>query len=121
MPSTRVAEAHVKGGGSAWMYRLDFAEGTGLLRGYAHHSLDVRLVWDRPSAETGNAVAEAKLALAMHRAWIAFLKGEAPGASGLPAWPEYTSGERATMLFDAQSRVEPRPQEAELRLWDGVL
>ena len=121
VPSTRVAEAHVKGGGSAWMYRLDFAEGTGLLRGYAHHSLDVRLVWDRPSAETGNAVAEAKLALAMHRAWIAFLKGEAPGASGLPAWPEYTSGERATMLFDAQSRVEPRPQEAELRLWDGVL
>jgi para-nitrobenzyl esterase len=57
----------------------------------------------------------------VHAAWLAFIKGEAPGANGLPVWPEYTSGARATMVFDAVSKVEERPQEAELRLWDGVL
>jgi hypothetical protein len=25
------------------------------------------------------------------------------------------------MVFDAVSRVETKPQEAELRLWDGVI
>jgi para-nitrobenzyl esterase len=121
VPSTRVADAHVKGGGSGWMYRLDFAESSGLLRGFAHHSLDVRLVWDRPSAQVENAATEAELARQMDRAWIAFLRGEVPGGPGLPAWPEYHIDTRATMVFDTRSHVEQRPQEAELRLWDGVL
>jgi para-nitrobenzyl esterase len=121
VPSTRVADAHVKGGGKAWMYRLDYAESSGLLRGYAHHSLELRLVWGRPSEHVENAAAEAKLAQEMNRAWIAFLRGEVPASGGLPVWPEYRSDTRATMAFDTQSHVEEQPQEAELRLWDGVL
>jgi para-nitrobenzyl esterase len=61
------------------------------------------------------------LAPQMHEAWCAFLRGAAPAAAGLPEWPRYTLEERRTMIFDAQSRVEAKPQEAELRLWDGVL
>jgi para-nitrobenzyl esterase len=121
IPSMRVADAHVKGGGKAWMYRLDFAEASGRLAGAAFHSLDVQLVWNRPSTLVANATAEAQLAVEMSQAWIAFLRGEAPGAPGLPAWPEYSSDARPTMVFDAQCRVEPAPQEAELRLWDVVL
>jgi para-nitrobenzyl esterase len=121
IPSTRVAQAHTHGGGSAWVYRLDFAETTGLLHGFAAHSLDVKLVWDRPSAQTGNAADEARLAGQMYGAWVSFLKGQTPAAKGLPVWPEFTPEKRATMIFDAKSRVEERPAEAELRLWDGVL
>ncbi len=121
IPTIRVADAHVKGGGSAWMYRLDFAETSGYLKGYAFHSLDVRLVWDRPSTLADNAAAEAALAKQMHAVWTAFVRGNEPGTAGVPAWPQYNSATRPTMVFDTQDRVEQKPQEAELRLWDGVL
>lgn len=121
IPSVRVADAFVKSGGKVWMYRLDYAERLGLLRGFAHHSLDVRLVWDRPLAKGDNAVEEAKLAGQMEHAWIAFLRGQTPASEGLPAWAEYRGDARATMVFDRVSYVERQPQEAELRLWDGVL
>ena len=121
VPSTRVVDAHVKGGGTAWMYRLDFEESSGRLQGYAYHSLDIGLVWDHPHAQVDNAAAEAVLAKQMHLAWVTFIRGEAPAAPGWPAWPQYSRETRPTMILDVQSRVEERPQEAELRLWDGVL
>jgi para-nitrobenzyl esterase len=121
IPSIRVVDAHMKGGGEAWMYRLDFAETSGRLRGFAYHSLDVGLVWDKPHAKVENASAEAALALQMHLAWSAFIRGETPAAQGLPAWPGYSSDTRPTMIFDVKSRLEERPQEAELRLWDDRL
>lgn len=121
IPSLRVADAHHNAGGSAFVYRLDFAETGGYLRGYAFHSLDVRLVWDRPSPLAENAAAEADLALEMHHVWLAFLRGESPAAPGVPAWPEYNSLTRPTMIFDKQNHVEQKPQEAELRFWDGIL
>ena len=49
------------------------------------------------------------------------IKGEAPGAEGLPVWLEYSLELRETMVLDGVSKVEVRPMEAELRLWDGVL
>lgn len=121
VPSIRVADAFLQGGGTAWMYMLDFVESSGRLQGLAFHSLDLRLVWDHPSAKAANAAAEAALAAQMSAAWRAFLRGEAPAASGLPAWPGYASGTRPTMIFNSRSDVVERPQEAELRLWDGVL
>jgi para-nitrobenzyl esterase len=121
IPSMRAADAHLKGGGSAWMYRLDFSETSGFLRGYAFHSLDVRLVWNRPSLLVENAAAEAALARQMYQAWIAFLRGETPAAPGVPAWPQYNSTTRPTMVFDTQNHVEVKPEEAEMMLWDGVL
>jgi len=121
IPSIRVADAHVKGGGSAWMYRLDFSETSGALRGLAFHSLDVRLVWNRPSVLAENGVAEADLSHQMHQAWTAFVRGETPSAPSVPSWPQYDSINRPTMVFDTQNHVEQKSQEAELRLWDGVL
>jgi len=121
VPSLRVADAHVNAGGSGFAYRLDFSETSGNFRGYAFHSLDVPLVWDRPSAKVDNAAAEAVLAHQMHQAWVAFLRGEIPAAPGVPMWPAYDPFTRPTMVFDTQNHVEQQPQEAELRLWDGVL
>lgn len=121
VPSVRAADAHVAGGGAAWMYRLDFHEGSGRMGPYAFHSLDLRLVWDRPSAAAADPQAEAKLARAMHEAWCAFLRGQAPAAASLPVWPQYSESRRPTMILNTQSRVEDRPNEAELRLWDGVM
>lgn len=121
VPSMRVAEAHLAGGGTAFAYRVDFAETTGNFQHLAPHSQEVKLVWDRPNAHAGNAADEARLAQEMHAAWVAFLKGEAPATKGLPAWPEFTLRERATLLFDSECRVEERPAARELALWEKVL
>jgi para-nitrobenzyl esterase len=121
VPSVRVVDAHVRGGGTAWMYRLDFAATNGRMKGEAYHSEELGLVWNKPIEEIANVVKEKALAKKMHAAWLTFIKGETPGAEGLPLWPQYSNKTRETMVFDAVSRVETRPQEAELRLWDGVM
>ncbi|AXC09741.1 para-nitrobenzyl esterase (intracellular esterase B) [Acidisarcina polymorpha] len=121
IPTVRVADAHLQGGGSAWMYQLDFSETNGRLRGYSYHSLDVGLVWNRPHADAENESAEAALAKQVHQAWVAFIRGDTPAAPGLPEWPAYSTTARPTMIFDTQSRIERKPQDAERRLWDGVL
>lgn len=117
--SVRVAEAFVAGGGAAWMYRLDYAPTAGRMKGMSFHGEDVDLVWGRP--ETSDDAGNAAVAKQIHDAWLNFLQGNVPTAARLPVWPRYTSGTRATMLLDTTSQVNERPQEAELRLWDGVL
>ena len=121
IPSIRATDALLQGGGQAWVYLLDFVESSGPLAGYSYHTLDLPLVWDRPHPDPANAEAEAALAKRVHRAWAAFIRGEAPSASGLPQWPQYSSESRPTMVFDNESRVVQNPQEVELKLWDGVL
>ena len=121
IPTIRLTDAHVKAGGSAWMYELAFTESSGRFSGFAYHGLDVPLVWEKPHTDVTNAAAEAALALQMHDAWVAFIRGEVPAAKGLPVWPTYDPRERKTMILDAVSRVEERPQEKELQLWDGKL
>ena len=125
VPSLRVAEAHVKGGGSAYVYELDFEETGGRLKGYAYHTLDLGLVWGKPHGDVGNASAEAALGKRVHAAWCGFIRGEAPTAEGLPVWPAYDLKQRATMVLGtgdgAESRVVNGVQGAELRVWDGVL
>jgi len=121
IPSMRVLDAHVRGGGKAWTYRLDFTESKGRLRDHAYHALDIPLVWDGLHADIGNEAEESALAAQVHAAWAAFIHGGTPAAAGLPQWPEYRSDTRPTMILDRQSRVEQKPFERELRLWDGVL
>ena len=121
VPSMRVAAAHARNGGATYVYRLDFAETAGRFAGYAFHSEDVGLVWDKPGGSTEDRAAARVMATQMHAAWVAFIKGGEPTAQGLPTWPQWTATERKTMLLDRTSTVAVQPQEAELRLWDGVL
>ena len=118
VPSMRVAEAHAAAGGKSFVYRVDFAETSGNLQGLAPHGRDVPLIWNHLEHRTPD---ELRLARQMHDAWTAFLKHQTPSAAGLPTWPEFTLRERATMLFDTESRVAERPGEAELKLWENLL
>jgi para-nitrobenzyl esterase len=119
VPSLRVADAHVDGGGEAFVYRLDFP-GSGRFSGLAFHSLDLRFVWDDFGGEKPS-IPEQSLAAAMHDAWIAFIHGKPPGAPTLPPWPSYSTAHRPTMIFDRHSHLEYNPGAAELTLWDGLL
>ena len=60
----------------------------------------------------------ARLGEQMQDAWISFTRTGRPAADGLPAWPAYESGRRATMVLDGTSRVEDAPMEPERAYWD---
>jgi para-nitrobenzyl esterase len=116
VPSIRVADAHVRAGGRAWMYEVTLKDPVGRLKGYARHTLEAGLVWGLPEDASEDA-----LSAELHEAWVKFIQGEDPAAAGLPRWANYGAGERQTMMIDVTCRVERRPQEAELKLWDGFL
>lgn len=119
VPSIRVATAHKQGGGAAtYFYRLDETAATGPHKGESYHAYDLGYVFE--NLATGEPPAAQALSKEMHTAWITFLKGNAPAATGLPAWPQWDAAHRATMLFNSTSTIEQQPFEAELRLWDNV-
>jgi para-nitrobenzyl esterase len=119
IPSLRVADAHIRSGGEAYVYRLDLP-GRGRYAGLAFHSYDLRFVWDDFGKEPSTNVQQ-QLANGMHAAWISFIKGQRPSGPGLPDWPRYSLEKRPTMIFDHVSHIEYRPNEAEFKLWDGFL
>jgi para-nitrobenzyl esterase len=118
VPSIRVAEAHTRGGGTAWFYRLDELAATGPHRGTSYHSYDLGFVWSHLAE--GEPASAHVLARQMHDAWASFIKGGSPKVDGLPAWPQWDPKTRSTMLFSDRSIVEQQPFEAELRLWDDL-
>lgn len=120
IPSLRAADAHVEGGGTAFVYRFDATEPSGRYAGLAFHSAELRYVWDRPDKREQSADTAA-LRKTIHTAWCAFIQGQVPQAAGLPTWPLYSKEKRPTMILNTQSRVEDAPFEAEFQAWSGLL
>ena len=57
----------------------------------------------------------------MADAWVAFAQTGAPAADGLPDWPRYETGRRATLRFDVGPvEVIDDPGRAERELWQGI-
>jgi para-nitrobenzyl esterase len=121
IPSLRVAEAQLHGGGSTWMYRLDISPATGRMHSEAYHAEDLGFAWDKLGKDFADTPSAPALASQMHAAWVAFLKGETPSATGLPPWPEFRLPDRKTMILNTTSHVEAHPFDKEMHLWDGVL
>jgi para-nitrobenzyl esterase len=117
VPSIRVADALARGGGHIWFYRLDETAATGAHKGMAYHGYDLGYVWE--TLANGEPPAAQKLSEQIHDAWVAFIKGNAPVATGLPNWPLWNPQSRPTMILNTTSKVEQQPFEAELRLWDA--
>ncbi|MER7245229.1 carboxylesterase family protein [Kribbella sp. NPDC000426] len=112
MPSHRLAEAQVAGGGRAYVYELAWPD-TGL---GACHGLDVPLVFgttpllgflldpsEMPDADQVSQLFRA--------AWTAFAH------TGDPGWPEYETTNRRTARFTTELSVTAYPEETSRQLW----
>jgi para-nitrobenzyl esterase len=91
----------------------------------ACHAIDIPFVFDtldKPGmpAFAGNTSAALDLAVKVQDAWIEFARTGDPGHAGLPEWPTYERGRRATMLLGEACRVEDDPLGAERRVWDTL-
>ncbi len=113
------AEERAKLNGPTWMYQLDFASPVEPWRG-AYHGFDIGLAFDncdKPGSKAGTGAEARKVAEAMSETFIAFARTGDPNNARIPAWGRYTLPERATMIFDVDSRVENDPRADERRLF----
>ena len=88
----------------------------------APHTVEIPFVFDNtdiPTVMTRVPGAKA-LAAQTSSAWIAFARSGNPNHSGLPSWPAYTAGARATMVFDNLCRVVDDPDGAERKAWLNI-
>ncbi len=85
------------------------------------HALEISFVFDtvQTSALTGDLPTRFALADKMSRAWLAFARTGNPNHAGIPNWPQYSTDQRPTMMFDNQCRVENDPYRAERQAWDA--
>ncbi len=113
------AEARARSGAPAWVYQVDFAARTEPARG-AFHSIDIALVFGTLAAKgalTGTGADARAASAAMQQAFVAFAR---TGDPGVAAWPRYDQARRATMIFDARSRVEDDPRRWQRELFARV-
>jgi para-nitrobenzyl esterase len=118
VPSLRLAEAQLAGGGPAHVYELTWPAPGGL---GACHGLDIPLLFGTFEADLGMLLfagsevpAEAReLSARFRSSWTAFAR------TGDPGWPAYDDRKRLVQVLDAAPEVVPYPEEASRRLWEG--
>jgi para-nitrobenzyl esterase len=97
-----------QGSAPVWLYELDWATPVDGGKWGSPHSLDLAFVFDnvaKSEAMVGAGAEPQGLADQMSAAWIAFARNGNPNAGAIPAWPPFSAAERATMVFNTQSRV----------------
>jgi para-nitrobenzyl esterase len=107
----------------AFAYQLDWGSPEDGGRWGAFHTLDIPLMFgtlDAPGSLTGTGDAARKVSATMRGALLAFARGGDPNYAGLARWEPYTLPRRATMVFDAESRLADDPRGAERRLFAKV-
>jgi len=124
--SIRLAERKIDGGPApVYMYLFTWESEVASGRLRSAHSFEIPFVFnymnDPSVLFVGNRPERFKLAAAMSGAWVAFARSGNPNHEGLPQWPTYDKKDRATMLFNIESKVENDPFGEERKLWDGII
>jgi para-nitrobenzyl esterase len=122
--SIRAAEAQAA---HAATYMYLFTWESPAMRGAlgACHALEIPFVFGTLDVTTmnrfaGSGPAAEQLSAQMTDAWIAFARTGNPNHDGIPDWPTYETGRRATMDFGPQTQVVDAPYEAERLVWGSV-
>jgi para-nitrobenzyl esterase len=126
IPAIRLAEAASSARQPVWMMRLDYTLSMPPFnRCGATHLSDVSLIfeassnWRQTVAHDGTL--EDKAASDSFQELIfAFAREGRPASPRVPAWPQYDTDGRATLIFDSRCRVESDPLSEQRRAWDGI-
>jgi para-nitrobenzyl esterase len=117
------AELRAAQGSPAYAYQLDWGSPLDGGKWGAFHTLDIPLMFgtlDAPGSGTGDGAEARQVSATMQQALLAFARTGDPNYSGMARWQPYTLPRRATMVFDAASRLEDDPRGAERRLFAKV-
>ncbi|MFS0848916.1 carboxylesterase/lipase family protein [Novosphingobium panipatense] len=109
-------ERAAAGATATWVYQLDRSSPRDPLRGAAHTD-DIPYVFgtlDAPGSYSGTDAVARGLSTTMMTAFTGLAR---TGSPGLAEWSSYRLPNRATMVFDARSRVVNDPRRWERELW----
>jgi para-nitrobenzyl esterase len=111
--------------GKAPVYMYLFAWRSPALGGKmgAPHTVEIPFVFDNtdiPKVMTTGGPEVKALAARTSEAWIQFARSGNPGHQGLPNWPAYNTGERATMVFDNACKLVSDPGSEARKLWASL-
>lgn len=122
-PAIKLAERQVDQNAPVWMYRFDWESPVfnGGLK--SCHALEIPFVWNtinKPGMTklTGDSPDRQEVANQLHKAWIAFARKGNPNTKEVPNWPNYNLKDRATLLFNMESRIENDPNGEERVNWE---
>jgi para-nitrobenzyl esterase len=123
--SMRLAELQARHTPAVYAYR--FVWPSPLMGGAlgTFHGLELPFLWGLDTAPAlwpaiGDVTAARALSPVMQDAWLAFARTGDPNHAGLPVWPAYESGRRATMRLGRTPTVEDAPHDAEREFWEAV-
>ncbi|MEU5219977.1 carboxylesterase family protein [Streptomyces sp. NPDC020807] len=113
-PNLALADARAARRQPTWLYEFAWRSPA---TGISFHCLDVPFAFDvlgteGVTAAAGEAPPQA-LADAVHRAWVAFVTDQDPGAD----WPRYTAEKRSTMVWNTESAVSEDPLGRVRAIW----
>ena len=117
------AELRAQQGSPAYAYQLDWGSPQDGGKWGAFHTLDIPLMFGTltaPGSATGDGEEARQVSATMQLALLAFARTGDPNYNGMPRWEPYSLPRRATMVFDAQSRLADDPRGAERRLFAKV-
>jgi para-nitrobenzyl esterase len=93
-------------GAPIWMYRFDWPSPAFGGKFGAVHAVDVEFVFhNQRTIISGNTPEARQMAHRMASSWVAFARTGNPNNPTVPHWPAYDLTNRATMIFDNQTRV----------------
>ena len=122
VPHVRLSEAQSHHA-PVWMYRFEWPSQVHAYLG-ACHAIELAFVFKTfDSPLTGEIVGPTPpmgLSDMMQDAWIAFARTGNPNHKGMPAWPTYDAQRRATMIFNAESKVMEDPNREARQLFTGI-
>jgi len=124
-PALRLCEAHVRAGGTAFLYRFDWSPWLVRRRFGACHSLEIGFVFGsvrdpRLAPVLGLSAAARRLSERMQDAWIAFARTGDPRHETLSHWPAWCDETRSCLIFDEECAVRDRLGERERDFWSSV-
>ncbi len=117
------AELRAQQGSPVFAYQLDYRSPLENGRYGAQHAMDIPLVFDnlaQPQSLAGQGAKAQRTAEQMSAAFIAFARTGTPNHAGIPVWKPYELANRATMVFDAHSRLVDDPRGEERKLFAAV-
>ncbi len=99
-----------------YMYYFDWYSPVHQGKVRAMHGVELPFVFDHVDEAThmiGSGADRQALADKMSAAWVAFARSGNPNHKGLAHWPEFSSKDRATMIFGRDCRTVNDPYRAE--------
>jgi para-nitrobenzyl esterase len=122
IPHIQATEAQSKYA-DVWMYRFDWKSQVKDYFG-ACHAIELPFVlktFDSPTRwQIVGPNPPMNLSDMMMDAWVAFARTGNPNHAGIQNWPQYESGQRATMIFNTKSGVENDPEKDVRLIYKGI-